>query len=105
MLTHDAVAASARATSARLGVDPARDRWLACLPLSHVGGLSVVTRALLTGDTLEIQPRFSAEQAELPPLERGATLVSLVPTALCSPRAGRRSALPHDRPRRPATAR
>ena len=38
VLTHDAVAASARATSARLGV--ARDDiWLACLPLSHVGGL------------------------------------------------------------------
>ncbi|MEZ5216716.1 MAG: AMP-binding protein [Ilumatobacteraceae bacterium] len=42
VLTHDAVAASARATSARLGVTPA-DKWLACLPLSHVGGLSVVT--------------------------------------------------------------
>ena len=41
--------ASAVATSARLGVDPARDRWLACLPLAHVGGLAVVTRALDTG--------------------------------------------------------
>src|SRR5690606_21044640 len=46
VLTHDAVAASARATSAALDVDPAQDRWLAALPLSHVGGLSVVTRAL-----------------------------------------------------------
>ncbi|MGH9113016.1 MAG: AMP-binding protein, partial [Acidimicrobiales bacterium] len=48
VLTHDAVAASARATTARLGIDPAADRWLACLPLAHVGGLAVVTRALLT---------------------------------------------------------
>src|SRR5262245_16763998 len=33
VLTHDAVRASATATSARLDVDPARDTWLACLPL------------------------------------------------------------------------
>ena len=32
VLTHDAVHASAEATSDRLGVDPADDRWLACLP-------------------------------------------------------------------------
>src|SRR4051812_36550601 len=31
VLTHDAVRASATATSARLGVDPARDRWLSVL--------------------------------------------------------------------------
>ena len=36
------------ATSARLDVDD-HDGWLACLPLSHVGGLSVVTRAIVTG--------------------------------------------------------
>src|SRR3546814_3886257 len=42
VLTHDAVLASALATSAALGVDPAADRWLACLPLAHVGGLSVL---------------------------------------------------------------
>ena len=42
VLTHDAVAASARATSMALGVDPARHTWLACLPLAHIGGLSVV---------------------------------------------------------------
>ncbi len=47
--THASVAASAAASSARLGVDPGRDRWLACLPLAHIGGLSVVIRALLTG--------------------------------------------------------
>ncbi|MCU1344846.1 MAG: menE, partial [Acidimicrobiia bacterium] len=52
VLTHDAVAESARATNARLEVDPASDHWLACLPLAHVGGLSVVTRALISGVTL-----------------------------------------------------
>jgi o-succinylbenzoate---CoA ligase len=81
LLTHVAVAASARATSARLSVDPGADRWLCCLPCSHVGGLSVVTRALLTGTPLEVQPRFDADGAAAA-AGRGATLVSLVATAL-----------------------
>ncbi len=77
VLTHDAVAASAEATSARLDVG-ADDHWLACLPLSHVGGLSVVTRALHTGTRLTVLPAFDPE-----PVERaGATLVSLVGAAL-----------------------
>jgi O-succinylbenzoic acid--CoA ligase len=82
VLSHGAVEASAWATSRRLGVDPSRDSWLACLPLSHVGGLSVLTRAMVTSTPIEIQPRFSPEQARAAALERGATLVSLVPATL-----------------------
>jgi O-succinylbenzoic acid--CoA ligase len=82
VLTHAAVEASARAASDRLGVDPSRDRWLACLPLAHVGGLSVVTRAMVTGTPVEIQARFSVEESVAAARERGATLVSLVPAAL-----------------------
>jgi O-succinylbenzoic acid--CoA ligase len=78
VLTHDAVAASAVATSARLGVDRQRDRWLACLPLSHVGGLSVVTRAIHTGTPLEVHGAFDAAAVDA----SDATLVSLVGTAL-----------------------
>jgi O-succinylbenzoic acid--CoA ligase len=80
VLTHDAVAASARATTDRLGVDPDRHRWLACLPLNHVGGLSVVTRALLTGTTLTVLAGFNADavRAHSGP----EVLVSLVATAL-----------------------
>ncbi len=81
VLTHGAVEASARATSARLGVDPATDRWLGCLPLSHVGGLSVVTRALITGTALEVHDTFDAARVE-EAARRGATLVSLVPAVL-----------------------
>jgi O-succinylbenzoic acid--CoA ligase len=66
VLTHDAVVASARASSARLEVDPERDAWLAVLPVAHVGGLSVVTRALVTDTPLVF--------------EGDATLVSVVPT-------------------------
>ncbi|HTW08808.1 MAG TPA: AMP-binding protein [Acidimicrobiales bacterium] len=86
VLTHAAVAASARATSARLGVDPARHRWLACLPLNHVGGLSVVARALLSGTQLEVHDGFDADRvlAAAGP----DVLVSLVPTALARVNAG-----------------
>jgi len=80
VLTHEAVAASARATNARLGVDPETDRWWACLPFAHIGGLSVVLRAWAAGLPVEVS-RFSPEGAELA-LARGATLTSLVPTAL-----------------------
>ncbi|MGP8221708.1 MAG: AMP-binding protein, partial [Acidimicrobiales bacterium] len=82
VLTHGAVEASARATSARVGVDASRDRWLACLPLAHVGGLSVVTRAMVTGTPVEIQPCFAVGDAIAAARDRGATLVSLVPAAL-----------------------
>jgi len=78
ILTHDAVEASARATSVRLAVDPATDHWLACLPLAHVGGLAVVTRALFTGTPLTVQDGFDPAAVE----HSRATLVSLVPTAL-----------------------
>jgi O-succinylbenzoic acid--CoA ligase len=83
VLTHDAVAASARATSERLAVDPEVDRWFACLPLAHVGGLSVVTRALVTGTPLTVHDGFdpaAVERAATGP--NRCTLVSLVPTAL-----------------------
>ncbi len=81
VLTHEAVGASAAATSNRLGVDRATDRWLACLPLAHVGGLSVVTRALITGTRLVTHTGFDAA-AVTAAAHDGATLVALVPTAL-----------------------
>lgn len=77
VLTHDAVAASATITSRRLSVTSA-DHWLACLPLAHIGGLSVVTRALLTGTALTVLDGFDPDAV----MASGATLVSLVPTAL-----------------------
>jgi O-succinylbenzoic acid--CoA ligase len=82
VLTHRAVAASAVATSARLGVDPGTDRWLACLPLAHVGGLGVVTRALITGTALTVHQSFDATAVEEAARHDGVTLVSLVATAL-----------------------
>ena len=79
--THHSIEASARATSARLDVDPRSDRWVACLPLAHVGGLSVVTRALITGTPCTILERFDPGEVERL-ARQGATLVSLVASAL-----------------------
>lgn len=81
VLTHAAIEASSRATSARLGVDPARHRWLACLPVAHIGGLSVVLRALHTGTPFDLLPSFDPDAVEAA-ARRGATHVSLVATAL-----------------------
>lgn len=82
VLTHDAVAASAEASNAALAAT-AHDHWLACLPLSHVGGLSVITRALHAGTRLTVLPH--ADPSAIDATTRGAhpvTLVSLVPTLL-----------------------
>lgn len=80
VLTMSAVEASASATTARLGVDPRRHSWLACLPLNHVGGLSVVTRSLVTGTPCRVLAGFDPRT-----VERAAgpdVFVSLVATAL-----------------------
>lgn len=78
--THDSIRASAERTSERLSVD-VNDHWLACLPLAHIGGLSVVTRALLTNTPLTVLPRFGAG-AVMQAARNGATLTSLVTAAL-----------------------
>ena len=80
VLTQDAVAASAEASSHRLSITPT-DHWLACLPLSHVGGLSVVTRALHAGTGLTVLARFEPEAVTAAALS-GATHTSLVTAAL-----------------------
>ena len=80
VLTMSAVEASARATTEQLNVS-LRDTWLACLPPSHVGGLSVITRSLIMGTSLIAAPSFSPETF-IEAAQNGATLVSLVSTAL-----------------------
>lgn len=75
--THVSIAASAEATSYRLGVRD-DDHWLACLPVAHIGGLAVVMRALHLRTGLTVLPAFDAEAVMASP----ATLAALVPTAL-----------------------
>lgn len=80
VLSHAALDASADASLAHLGRDAA-DHWLACLPLCHIGGFSVVTRARRAGSALTVIDGFDAETVtDL--ARRGCNMVSLVPTTL-----------------------
>ncbi len=81
VLTHAAMRASALATGAALEVDPTTDTWLGCLPLAHIGGLSVATRAIITDTPLILQPGFDPV-AVGEAVEAGATLASFVTRAL-----------------------
>ena len=79
VLTHAAVQASAMMSAIAIGQN-SDDRWLACLPVAHVGGLSVITRALHTGVGLSVLPGFDADSVMIE--SRRCTLVSLVATVL-----------------------
>ena len=72
-----ALAASARATHARIGLESG-DRWLSCLPWQHVGGIQVMLRARLLDIPLTVHDRFDVERFAA----AEATLTSLVPTQL-----------------------
>jgi O-succinylbenzoic acid--CoA ligase len=80
VLTHDSLRAHAHAVHTRLEVERT-DRWLACLPLAHIGGLNVVIRSLLDGIGLEVHDGFEPTAVQVAAAS-GATLTSLVPTAL-----------------------
>ncbi|MGI9641377.1 MAG: class I adenylate-forming enzyme family protein, partial [Acidimicrobiia bacterium] len=54
-LTMANLTASAEASRARLGTG-ADDRWLACLPLTHIGGLSVLLRSFEAGGAAVVGP-------------------------------------------------
>jgi o-succinylbenzoate---CoA ligase len=72
---------SAVGSAFRLGIDPG-DRWLCCLPLYHIGGLSIVMRSVIYGTGVVVQDGFDADRVG-ESLERdGVTLLSLVPTGL-----------------------
>jgi O-succinylbenzoic acid--CoA ligase len=81
MLTYNNHLWSAIASAVRLGTDPA-DRWLTCLPLNHVGGLSIVFRCCLYGTAVVLQQGFDPAAVSRALETQDITLVSLVPTML-----------------------
>jgi O-succinylbenzoic acid--CoA ligase len=61
-LSYAALAASAAASRERLGLST-DDAWLASLSPAHVGGLALITRALVIGCRLVVSGRFDAARA------------------------------------------
>jgi O-succinylbenzoic acid--CoA ligase len=73
---------SALGSAVALGVDP-DERWLSALPLSHVGGLSILLRSAIYGTTAIVHERFDTDRVlALLRAADGPTVVSLVPTTL-----------------------
>ena len=78
--THAAIIASVTAGGTRLGCC-ASDHWLACLPLAHVGGLSVLLRAQHYKSQLSIVDGV-VQSSIVNAIDAGANLTSLVPSSL-----------------------
>ncbi len=72
---------SALGSAVALGLDP-EERWLCALPLSHVGGLSILMRSAIYGTTAVVHERFDTELVLHALREQQITLVSLVATTL-----------------------
>ena len=72
---------SAMGSALNLGIQEG-DRWLAPLPLFHVGGLSVLTRSAIYGTAAVLHDGFDAERVSAALDDERITLVSLVPTML-----------------------
>ena len=72
---------SAVGSAFNLGVSP-EDRWLCCLPLFHVSGLSIVLRSAIYGTTAVIHDGFDLDRVAESLQRDGITIVSLVTTML-----------------------
>jgi O-succinylbenzoic acid--CoA ligase len=68
---------SALGAHTAMGLAP-DERWLCALPLSHVGGLSILLRSAIYATTAIVHERFDAERV----VAEDHTLISVVPTTL-----------------------
>jgi O-succinylbenzoic acid--CoA ligase len=68
---------SARASLARIGARPG-ERWLCCLPATHIAGIQVLVRSLVSGTDPVLADRADAQAVA----DCGCAHVSFVPTQL-----------------------
>ena len=79
---------SAVGSAFNLGVEPT-DRWLCCLPLFHVGGLSIVMRSVIYGTTAVVHDGFDVDRVAASLEGDGVTVISVVATQLDPAARGR----------------
>jgi O-succinylbenzoic acid--CoA ligase len=72
---------SAVGSAFNIGVEPT-DRWLCCVPLYHVAGLSIVMRSVIYGIGAIVHDGFDLDAVAESLEGDGATLISLVATQL-----------------------
>jgi o-succinylbenzoate---CoA ligase len=72
---------SALGSAVALDLD-GRERWLCALPVSHVGGLSIIVRSAIYATTAVVYERFETDRVLDGLMARDVTLVSLVATTL-----------------------
>jgi len=80
-LTYGNLLWSALGSAVALGLD-SRERWLCALPLSHVGGLSILVRSTIYATTAVVHERFESDRVVHALTSEDVTLVSLVATTL-----------------------
>ncbi|MCP4128034.1 MAG: AMP-binding protein [Gammaproteobacteria bacterium] len=81
MLSGVNLAASSRAVRQRLGLGPS-DLWLCCLPLFHIGGLSILYRCMNAGAGVVLHQGFDAPEVWSDLRRHRVTHISLVPAML-----------------------
>lgn len=72
---------SAVGSAFNIGVEP-EDRWLCCLPLSHISGLGIVMRSVIYGTTAVIHDGFDVDRVGTALEREDTSVVSLVTTML-----------------------
>jgi O-succinylbenzoic acid--CoA ligase len=81
MLSFDNHWASAIGSVLNLGLGE-HDRWLICVPMFHVSGLSILMRSVIYGMPVIIHERFDPYAVNRSIREEGVTVVSVVSTML-----------------------
>jgi o-succinylbenzoate---CoA ligase len=72
---------SAIGSALNLGVQP-EDRWLACMPLFHVGGLAILLRSVIYGIPAVVHETFDPARANRALEQDGVTTISVVANML-----------------------
>lgn len=81
LLSHRNFYWSAVASATNIGVQD-NDMWLACMPLFHVGGLSILLRSAIYGTSVDIHKNFDENMVNIALNSGEVTLLSVVPTML-----------------------